>query len=56
MRMQNYGTVFASINDESKEGALRLLIRGFYDLGFIEATEGTAQVQNNGGTRSWAHR
>ena len=51
MRMQNYGTVFASINDESKEDALPL-IRGFYDLGFnIEATEGTAQFLKNNGVR-----
>ena len=57
MRMQNYGTVFASINDESKEDALPL-IRGFYDLGFnIEATEGTAQFLKNNGvkTRSFKH-
>lgn len=57
MRMQNYGTVFASINDESKYDALEL-IRGFYDLGFnIEATEGTASFLKKNGikTRSFKH-
>ena len=57
IRDRNYGTVFASINDESKEDALPL-IRGFYDLGFnIEATEGTAQFLKNNGvkTRSFKH-
>lgn len=57
MRMQNYGTVFASINDESKADALPL-IRRFYDLGFnIEATEGTAQFLKANGvkTRSFPH-
>ena len=42
MRLQNYGTVLASLADEDKEEALPLLKR-FYDMGFhLEATEGTA--------------
>ncbi len=43
MRVQNYGTVFATISDKDKEEALPL-IRRFYNLGFnIEATSGTAK-------------
>ena len=43
IKLQNYGTVFATISDEDKEEALPLL-RRFYTLGFnIEATEGTAK-------------
>ncbi len=43
MRLQNYGTVFATISDTDKEEALPL-IRRFYNLGFnIEATIGTAE-------------
>ncbi len=56
MQMQNYGTVFASIDDADKEEALPL-IRGFYDLGFnIEATPGTAAYLKGQGmhTRSVA--
>ncbi len=42
MKLQNYGTVFATIADKDKEEALPL-IRRFYNLGFnIEATKGTA--------------
>ena len=42
MKLQNYGTVFATISDEDKEEALPLL-RRFFELGFnIEATQGTA--------------
>lgn len=42
MRLQNYGTVLATIADNDKEEALHL-IRRFYNLGFnIEATKGTA--------------
>ena len=52
MRLQNYGTVFATIADRDKEEALPL-IRRFYDLGFnIEATEGTAQYLKNNGIRT----
>jgi len=53
-RMQNYGTVFATIADADKTEALPL-IRRFYNLGFnIEATEGTAKfLQEHGiNTRS----
>ncbi|HJJ35668.1 MAG TPA: carbamoyl-phosphate synthase large subunit [Methanocorpusculum sp.] len=48
-RMQNYGTVFATIADADKEEALPL-IRRFYNLGFnIEATAGTAKfLEANG--------
>ena len=43
MRVQNYGTVFATISDKDKEEALPL-VRRFYNLGFnIEATAGTAK-------------
>ncbi|MBP3320966.1 MAG: carbamoyl-phosphate synthase large subunit, partial [Clostridia bacterium] len=49
MKLQNYGTVFATIADKDKEEALPL-IRRFYNLGFnIEATSGTAKFlkENN---------
>ena len=43
MTMANYGTVIATIDDETKDQALPLL-RRFYNLGFnIEATRGTAE-------------
>ncbi len=49
MRVQNYGTVFATISDKDKEEALSL-IRRFYNLGFnIEATEGTAKFLKQNG-------
>jgi len=49
MRVQNYGTVFATISDKDKEEALPL-IRRFYNLGFnIEATEGTAKFLKENG-------
>lgn len=49
MRMQNYGTVFASVDDTDKEEALPLL-RRFYDLGFnLEASAGTAQYLKSQG-------
>lgn len=52
MKLQNYGTVFATIADEDKEEALPL-IRRFYDLGFnIEATAGTADFLKNNGIRT----
>ena len=42
VKLQNYGTVFATVSDGDKEEALPLL-RRFYELGFnIEATKGTA--------------
>ena len=52
MRLQNYGTVFATIADKDKEEALPL-IRRFYNLGFnIEATEGTANYLKENGIRT----
>ncbi|MBQ2426691.1 MAG: carbamoyl-phosphate synthase large subunit, partial [Lachnospiraceae bacterium] len=54
MRLQNYGTVFATIADKDKEEALPL-IRRFYQLGFnIEATHGTAQFLKAKGIRTHA--
>ncbi|MBQ1270766.1 MAG: carbamoyl-phosphate synthase large subunit [Clostridia bacterium] len=51
-RVENYGTVFATIADEDKEAALPL-IRRFYNLGFnIEATEGTAAFLKENGIRT----
>ncbi len=52
MKVQNYGTVFATIADKDKEEALPL-IRRFYNLGFnIEATEGTAKFLKQNGIRT----
>ena len=52
MRLQNYGTVLATIADKDKEEALPL-IRRFYQLGFnIEATSGTAQFLKANGIRT----
>ncbi len=52
MKVQNYGTVFATIADVDKEEALPL-IRRFYNLGFnIEATEGTANFLIENGIRT----
>ncbi|MBQ3572905.1 MAG: carbamoyl-phosphate synthase large subunit [Clostridia bacterium] len=52
MRLQNYGTVFATIADKDKEEALPL-IRRFYNLGFnIEATSGTADFLKSNGIRT----
>jgi carbamoyl-phosphate synthase large subunit len=54
MRLQNYGTVLATISDNDKEEALPL-IRRFYNLGFnIEATEGTAKFLKENGIRTHA--
>ncbi len=51
-RLQNYGTVFATIADKDKEEALPL-IRRFYNLGFnIEATSGTAKFLKENGIRT----
>ncbi len=55
-KLQNYGTVFATIADKDKEEALPL-IRRFYNLGFnIEATEGTAQFLKAHGIRTHVHK
>ena len=52
VKLQNYGTVFATISDEDKEEALPLL-RRFYQLGFnIEATAGTAAFLKKHGIRT----
>ncbi len=52
MKLQNYGTVFATIADTDKEEALPL-IRRFYDLGFnIQATQGTADFLKKNGIRT----
>ena len=52
MRLQNYGTVLATIADKDKQEALPL-IRRFYQLGFnIEATAGTAKFLKANGIRT----
>ena len=52
VKVQNYGTVLATIADDDKEEALPL-IRRFYDLGFnIEATEGTAKFLKQHGIKT----
>ncbi|MBQ8259968.1 MAG: ATP-grasp domain-containing protein, partial [Clostridia bacterium] len=52
IKMQNYGTVFATIADKDKAEALPL-IRRFYNLGFnIEATSGTAKFLKDNGIRT----
>ena len=54
MKLQNYGTVFATIADQDKEEALPL-IRRFYQLGFnIQATSGTARFLKENGIRTHA--
>ncbi len=52
MKLQNYGTVLATIADCDKEEALPLIQR-FYNLGFnIEATQGTADFLKANGIRT----
>ena len=52
MKLQNYGTVLATIADKDKEEALPLIKR-FYNLGFnIEATRGTAEFLKKNGIRT----
>ncbi|MBE6036055.1 MAG: carbamoyl-phosphate synthase large subunit [Clostridiales bacterium] len=52
MKLQNYGTIFATIADKDKPEALEL-IRRFYNLGFnIEATEGTGRFLKEHGIRT----
>ena len=54
MKLQNYGTVLATIADKDKEEALPL-IRRFYQLGFnIEATLGSARFLKENGIRTHA--
>ncbi len=56
MKVENYGTVLATIADRDKEEALPL-IRRFYDLGFnIEATAGTAAYLKEHGIRTRVRR
>ena len=52
MKLQNYGTVFATVCNSDKEEALSLIKR-FYDLGFnIQATGGTAEFLKEHGVRT----
>ena len=52
LRVDNYGTVLATIGNAHKEQALPLIKR-FYDMGFnIEATEGTAIFLKKHGIRT----
>ncbi len=52
MKLQNYGTVLATIADKDKDEALEL-IRRFYNLGFnIQATKGTAEFLKKNGIRT----
>lgn len=52
MKLQNYGTVFVTINDKDKEETLPL-VRRFYNLGFnIQATKGTAEFLKKNGIRT----
>ncbi len=56
MRLQNYGTILATIADKDKEEALPL-IRRFYQLGFnIEATHGTAKFLKEHGIRTHVYQ
>ena len=52
VRVVNYGTIFVTLSDETKELALPL-IRRFYDLGFnIEATAGTGKFLKEHGVKT----
>ena len=52
MRVVNYGTVFVTLSDETKELALPLIKR-FYELGFnIEATKGTGKFLKEHGVKT----
>ena len=52
MRVINYGTVFVTLSDQTKEEALPL-IRRFYNLGFnIEATKGTGKFLKEHGIKT----
>lgn len=56
MRVQNYGTIFASISRRQKRDALPILKR-FYDLGFnIESTTGTAEMLSEIGVKTRVHK
>ena len=52
MRVVNYGTIFVTLSDETKELALPLIKR-FYELGFnIEATKGTGKFLKEHGVKT----
>ncbi len=52
MKLQNYGTVFVTVNDKDKEEVLPL-IRRFYNLGFnIQGTKGTGEFLKKNGIRT----
>ena len=52
MRVINYGTVFVTLTDSTKEQALPL-VRRFYNLGFnIEATKGTGEFLKEHGIKT----
>ncbi len=52
MKLQNYGTVFATVAEADKEEALPLIKR-FYALGFnIQATKGTGEFLKKNGVRT----
>ena len=52
LKVQNYGTVFATVANNDKEEVLPL-IRRFYNLGFnIQATKGTAEFLKSNGIRT----
>ena len=54
MKVQNYGTIFATIANKDKQSALPIIKR-FYNLGFnIEATKGTAKFLKKNGIRTRA--
>lgn len=56
LRVENYGTVFVTIADDTKATALPL-IRRFYNLGFnIEATSGTATFLKENGIKTRVKR
>ncbi len=52
MKLQNYGTVLATVADKDKDEALPLIKR-FYNLGFnIQATKGTGEFLKKNGIRT----
>lgn len=52
IKVVNYGTVFTTLSDETKDEGFPLIKR-FYDLGFnIEATEGTGQYLKSKGVKT----
>ena len=52
LKVQNYGTIFVTVDDKDKDEVLPL-IRRFYNLGFnIQATKGTANFLKQNGIRT----